>query len=291
MMDYMNFCPLRLFDRDFDSYLKPFHSRHYFRPWYKSGYGKEFGSTIQETKDKYKINLDVQHFQPNEINVKVTDKEIIIEGKHEERQEDSSFVSRHFTRRYPLPSNCPPDNVCSTLSSDGVLSVVAEKKITKGNEKIVPIQISGTCPMKTHMKTRITQTSTGITQKDIDDAIREARELISMDKAKLIKEEHSRLLKPELLKEAVTEKVEELNDKFNRSGDKDKMQSNVKLSDLMDEMAQSSSASSSETYGSNSRSETIREEKKSSSYKSSMTSSMKASEYISAELSDAAENV
>lgn len=48
--------------------------------------------------------LDVQQFTPNEITVKCTDKHIIVEGKHDERADEHGHVSRHFVRRYQLPS-------------------------------------------------------------------------------------------------------------------------------------------------------------------------------------------
>lgn len=46
-------------------------------------------------------------------------------GKHEEKQDEHGFVSRHFTRKYLLPPNYKPDAVQSTLSSDGILTVTA----------------------------------------------------------------------------------------------------------------------------------------------------------------------
>lgn len=48
--------------------------------------------------------LDVQQFKPNEISVKTTDKEITVEGKHEEQTDEHGQVYRHFIRRYALPS-------------------------------------------------------------------------------------------------------------------------------------------------------------------------------------------
>lgn len=46
-------------------------------------------------------------------------------GKHEEKQDEHGFVSRHFTRKYTLPPNYKPDSVTSTLSSDGILTISA----------------------------------------------------------------------------------------------------------------------------------------------------------------------
>lgn len=75
------------------------------------------------------VNLDVQQFKPEEINVKVVDDFIVVDGKHEERQDKHGFISRQFTRKYKLPPNVNVDAIQSKLSSDGILSIVAPKKV------------------------------------------------------------------------------------------------------------------------------------------------------------------
>lgn len=100
---------------------------------------------ITSDDEKFQVNVDVQHFAPEEINVKVLNREVIIEGKHEEKEDGHGFISRQFVRRYPLPEGCLPDTVESTLSSDGVLTVTAPKVLAMPStgEKIVPITHTG----------------------------------------------------------------------------------------------------------------------------------------------------
>lgn len=102
------------------------------------------GSSIKVEKDKWQINVDVQHFSPDEITVKVADGTIVVEGKHEEKQDEHGLISRQFTRRFKLPDGINADAVESRLSSDGVLIVLAPKKVeaVKG-EKSVPITPTG----------------------------------------------------------------------------------------------------------------------------------------------------
>lgn len=77
----------------------------YYRPWRNTALTRQdSGSTLNLDKDKFQIILDVQQFTPEEITVKTTDKYVVVEGKHEEKQDEHGFVSRHFTRRYMLPS-------------------------------------------------------------------------------------------------------------------------------------------------------------------------------------------
>jgi hypothetical protein len=75
------------------------------------------------------VILDVQQFAPNEITVKTLDNTVIVEGKHEEKQDEHGYVSRHFVRRYVLPSDIEVNDIVSSLSSDGVLTVTAPKKV------------------------------------------------------------------------------------------------------------------------------------------------------------------
>jgi crystallin alpha B len=75
------------------------------------------------------VILDVQQFAPNELTVKTLDNTVIVEGKHEEKQDEHGYVSRHFLRRYILPSDIEVNSIVSSLSSDGVLTVTAPKKV------------------------------------------------------------------------------------------------------------------------------------------------------------------
>jgi crystallin alpha B len=83
----------------------------------------------------------VQQFKPNELTVKTVNDYVIVEGKHEERQDEHGFISRQFQRRYELPTDIEPDTVVSQLSSDGVLTISAPKKALpqSGNERVIQI--------------------------------------------------------------------------------------------------------------------------------------------------------
>ncbi|XP_049766950.1 protein lethal(2)essential for life-like [Schistocerca cancellata] len=104
---------------------------------------KDIGAAQYYGDDGLKVNLDVQQFKPDEVTVKVVDKFVVVEAKHEERQDQHGYISRSFTRRYLIPEDADADKIASTLSSDGVLSIVAPKKrplpMPDANERIVPI--------------------------------------------------------------------------------------------------------------------------------------------------------
>lgn len=57
-------------------------------------------------KDRFSVNLDVKHFSPEELKVKVLGDVIEVHGKHEERQVRSLFS---------LPVTQAVQTVCQTL--------------------------------------------------------------------------------------------------------------------------------------------------------------------------------
>ena len=76
-------------------------------------------------KDGFQACVDVHHFEPSEVSVKTVDNTVIIEGKHEERDDGHGSVQRHFVRKYVLPIEYDMNSIHSTLSSDGVLTIKA----------------------------------------------------------------------------------------------------------------------------------------------------------------------
>ncbi|XP_025407226.1 alpha-crystallin A chain-like [Sipha flava] len=115
--------------------------KSYLRPHRLSSAAQSGLSCIQNDKNNFKVNLDVQQFKPEEVSVKVVDGYVVVEGKHEERSDEHGYISRQFTRRYKVPDNVDSNSITSTLSSDGVLSVGAPKKIPEKSAGERPIQI------------------------------------------------------------------------------------------------------------------------------------------------------
>lgn len=116
--------------------------RRRYRPYSRRSHGN---SIVDSDKDKFKVTLDVQQFEPNEISVKVVDKNIIVEAKHEEKEDQHGWISRQFLRKYTIPNQCDVDKVETFLSSDGVLSITAPKKQDQiePNERRIQIQFTG----------------------------------------------------------------------------------------------------------------------------------------------------
>ncbi|XP_065140236.1 crystallin, alpha B, b [Paramisgurnus dabryanus] len=140
-----SFFPSRIFDQHFGEHISEsdmIPSLYYHRPssflrwpsWMESGL-----SEMKMEKDRFLINLDVKHFTPEELSVKINGDFIEIRAKHEDRQDDHGFVSREFLRKYRFPAGVDPTSVTSSLSSDGVLTVTAPRKQSDAPERTIPI--------------------------------------------------------------------------------------------------------------------------------------------------------
>lgn len=83
---------------------------------------KDKDSRVSFVKDKFQANFDVQHFKPDEICVKVSDdkRTVIIDAKHEEREDQQGQVYRHFVTKYTLPK----DSVTSIMWNQIYLQMV-----------------------------------------------------------------------------------------------------------------------------------------------------------------------
>ena len=56
---------------------------------------------LKEDADQLEVSLDTSQYRPDELRVSVSGREVCIEGRHEEKNEDGSrMVARQFVRRF-----------------------------------------------------------------------------------------------------------------------------------------------------------------------------------------------
>lgn len=78
--------------------------------------------------------------------MKTVNNVVVVEGKHDEKQDEHGYIQRHFIRKYVLPADVKPEHVLCNLSSDGVLTVSAPRVVEeeeKESVKVVPIIQTG----------------------------------------------------------------------------------------------------------------------------------------------------
>ncbi|XP_073674555.1 alpha-crystallin B chain-like [Garra rufa] len=127
---FPDYFPYRIYDQNFGEHLpdsdffSPFYM-FYYRPyfWRFPNWEDSGKSEMKMDKDRFLINLDVKHFSPEELMVKINDAFIEIYGKHDERQDEHGSVAREFYRKYKIPDDVNTGAINAFLSADGVLTV------------------------------------------------------------------------------------------------------------------------------------------------------------------------
>ncbi|QQP41710.1 Lethal2essential for life [Caligus rogercresseyi] len=98
---------------------------------------------VDDSKERLCISLDARSYEPEEIHIRVKDGYISVEAKHEEKSEDDqSFSSHQFVRRFALPSNVKAEDITSSLSSKGALQIIAPKHEQPQAEINVPMEVA-----------------------------------------------------------------------------------------------------------------------------------------------------
>ncbi|XP_010634809.1 alpha-crystallin A chain isoform X1 [Fukomys damarensis] len=108
-----------------------------------AGNPKNNPAKVRSDRDKFIIFLDVKHFSPEDLTVKVQEDSVEIHGKHSERQDDHGYISREFHRRYRLPSSVDQSALSCSLSADGMLTF-SGPKVQSGldaghSERAIPV--------------------------------------------------------------------------------------------------------------------------------------------------------
>ncbi len=106
-------------------------------------------SRLTEIHDAYEINVALAGFDKDEIDVTVTNREIIIKAAHETTEiEEEEMTITHFSefcgnevfRRFALPADIRVDEV--TASFDNGLLTIDAPKAVETEEHPVPVDIS-----------------------------------------------------------------------------------------------------------------------------------------------------
>ncbi|PNF32626.1 hypothetical protein B7P43_G17929, partial [Cryptotermes secundus] len=93
---------------------------------------------IVQRGDVYRVNVDVDGFKPEEINISMKDNILVIRARMERKGEDGSKFQQEFTREMTLPEEVDPTSLKSFLGNDGVLSIEASYK-PEAKPKEIPV--------------------------------------------------------------------------------------------------------------------------------------------------------
>ncbi|WAR18246.1 CRYAB-like protein [Mya arenaria] len=101
------------------------------------------GEHVVNGDREFRITLDVSSYSPSEITLKTKNNRVVVHARHGERADEYGIVEREFRRQYLLPKDVDPNEVTSSLSSNGILTLKAPKiDQDSGAERIIPIRFS-----------------------------------------------------------------------------------------------------------------------------------------------------
>ncbi|XP_076061846.1 uncharacterized protein LOC143037464 isoform X2 [Oratosquilla oratoria] len=83
---------------------------------------------ISKEETEYKVVMDMREFVEGDVKVKADGQKLVVEG-HSEKKENNSSSNRSFRRCFTFPTLVNMEAVTSALSSDGVLTITAPKKV------------------------------------------------------------------------------------------------------------------------------------------------------------------
>ncbi|KHN79534.1 Protein lethal(2)essential for life, partial [Toxocara canis] len=104
--------------------------------------GIDIKTKITNDYQRFAVEVDAYQFRPEEIQVKTVDNTLLIEGRHEDVRDRDNFTKMYFVRKYQLPADIEPADVCSSIDSTGRLTVEAmrRQRLASGRERLVPIE-------------------------------------------------------------------------------------------------------------------------------------------------------
>jgi len=85
---------------------------------------------VSASNDKFMIQLELPGFAPEDFSLKTKDDIIIIEAVHNAKSDDGSSDSRKFTKEFKMPAGVVTEQLSSTYSGTGILSVSAPRVIS-----------------------------------------------------------------------------------------------------------------------------------------------------------------
>uniref|UniRef100_A0AAR2KSH0 Alpha-crystallin B chain n=1 Tax=Pygocentrus nattereri TaxID=42514 RepID=A0AAR2KSH0_PYGNA len=128
---FPGFFPFRIFDQHFgeqwdSEFFAPFYAMFYYRPyfWRYPNWWDGGMSEVRMDRDRFIINLDVKHFSPEELSVKVNDEYVEIHGKHEDRQV-IEYTCSNTSHNTCIPKLCVLSILATPVHNDFIISDLA----------------------------------------------------------------------------------------------------------------------------------------------------------------------
>jgi HSP20 family molecular chaperone IbpA len=93
-------------------------------------------------KWRFEMEMDIEGFNPEELNVKLVDDCLVIEGK-QEKKDPSGYISRQLLRKCTIPEGVKVDELTCKVNCKGRMVLSAPRLVDKAQprERVIPITL------------------------------------------------------------------------------------------------------------------------------------------------------
>ncbi|XP_047137379.1 uncharacterized protein LOC101235243 isoform X1 [Hydra vulgaris] len=139
MMD-ITYPPFRYFpqfnDREITKKMKKEHDRMYKKLMECLPYAcGQLEKTSAKEDNGFMVDLDVKHYKPEEVTLKVEGRVLEVSGKHHNKTENG-FETSEFQRKYTISDDVDATAITSIINEDGVLHIEAPKMLPVSADSI-----------------------------------------------------------------------------------------------------------------------------------------------------------
>lgn len=92
----------------------------------------------------HEIEVDVEHYNVEDLTVRTIDRNVVVKGAHSQRLErgvNQCFATRQFAKSYRIPDNVDMDMISCDMTTDNYLFISAPVRAPK--HRLVPIRMTG----------------------------------------------------------------------------------------------------------------------------------------------------
>lgn len=97
-------------------------------------YNKTPRQTTVSNENVFWVTLDVKHYRPEEITLKVDGQLLVVSGKHY-NQTEAGYESSEFQRKYNIPDSIDTHTLTSNITQDGVLCIKAVNQLSHTDDE------------------------------------------------------------------------------------------------------------------------------------------------------------
>jgi len=92
----------------------------------------------RKDSEKFRLQVDVTGFHPDNIKTNVDGRQIVVEARHEDRENEGNYTRREIRRIYDLPEHADGNQLTSRVGANNTLMIEVPIKPSNNDRSLVP---------------------------------------------------------------------------------------------------------------------------------------------------------